>query len=419
MDVAVVGGGIAGLTAAWLLRRAGKRVAVLEMNRLLSGQTGADHGPPHGVLDTPVPTLRSDFGEKGAAWRPPPAEDLEQIAELVQELGVDCGFQRVPVPLCGDGLPARELEKEVTAAREAGFEASLHRDVPLPYPVKGALRLENQALIHPRTYLLALAERLEKEGCLLFEETRVVDVQDGVPCRVVTDRAPCWPRTWWRPTTTPLNRVFLHTKLYAYRTYSVAGPLEAPLESGPLYDSQEPYHYIRPQRIDGVDYLIVGGEDHKVGRRRTRRSTSPRWRRTRGATSPSPTHPPLVRPGHRARGRPGVHRPQQRLAAHVRGHGLLGHGHHLGDAVGICLLDLISGRENPYAALDDATRVKVWAGAKDFIQENAEVAFRFVADRLSRPDGRGLSEVAPGEGKISRWRAKVAVYREENGAAMP
>ena len=71
------------------------------------------------------------------------------------------------------------------------------------------------------------------------------------------------------------------------------------------------------------------------------------------------------------------------------------------------LTDLIQGRQNPYAALYDATRVKPKAGAKDFIQENAEVAFRFVADRLARPDGhapvRGGRRARAGS---SRWRAR-------------
>ena len=66
VDVAVIGGGMAGLTTAWLLKRAGKRVAVLEMHRILSGQTGQTTAHLTELLDTPYATLRRDFGEKGA-----------------------------------------------------------------------------------------------------------------------------------------------------------------------------------------------------------------------------------------------------------------------------------------------------------------------------------------------------------------
>src|SRR5687768_9086451 len=66
VDVVVVGGGIAGLTTAWLLSRAGKKVVVLEMNRLLTGQTGQTTAHLTELLDTPYSQLRSHFGDKGA-----------------------------------------------------------------------------------------------------------------------------------------------------------------------------------------------------------------------------------------------------------------------------------------------------------------------------------------------------------------
>jgi glycine/D-amino acid oxidase-like deaminating enzyme/nitrite reductase/ring-hydroxylating ferredoxin subunit len=419
VDVAVVGGGVAGLTTAWLLRRAGKKVAVLDMHRLLTGQTGQTTAHLTELLDTPYYQLRSDFGEKGARMAAASSRaSIEQIAALVEELGVDCGFQRVPMFRYAETeRELRDLEKEVAAAREVGLSASFTRDVPLPYPVKGALRLENQALIHPRTYLLAMAERLEKEGCLIFEDTRVVDVQDGLPCRVITDRGTVTALDVVEATTTPLNRLFLHTKLYAYRTYVVAGPLEGPLEPGLYYDSQDPYHYIRTQRIDGVDYLIVGGEDHKVG---MQEDTEKHYAALEAYTR---RHFPITHLTHRWSGQ--VIEPADGLAYIGRNSasrhtwvatGFSGTGITWGTLSGMILSDLILGRENPYAALYEATRVKVKAGAKDFLQENAEVAFHFVVDRLSRPDGHRLSDVAPGEGKILEVEGKkVAVYREESG----
>jgi Rieske Fe-S protein len=88
-----------------------------------------------------------------------------------------------------------------------------------------------------------------------------------------------------------------------------------------------------------------------------------------------------------------------------------------GTLAGMILTDLLLGKQNPYAALYEATRVKPKAGAKDFIQENAEVAFRFVADRLAKPEAHALSEVEPGEGRIVEVDGqKVAVFREEGGA---
>lgn len=419
VDVVVVGGGIAGLTTAWLLKRAGKKVAVLEMNRLLTGQTGQTTAHLTELLDTPYSTLLQDFGEKGARLAAASSRAaIEQIATLVEELGIDCGFQRVPLFRYAETeRELRELEEEVSAASEAGLLVRFTPDVPLPFPVRGAMRVEDQAQFHPRQYLLALAERLEGDGCLIFEDTRVVDVKDGKPCRVVTEHGTVTATDVVEATTTPLNKVFLHTKLYPYRTYSVAGPLQGPLEPGLYYDSQEPYHYIRTQRIGGVDYLIVGGEDHKVG---MDEDTARHFAALEAFTR---RRFPVTTITHRWSGQ--VIEPADGLAYIGRNSasrhtwvatGFSGTGMTWGTLSGMILSDLLLGRQNPYAALYDATRVKVKAGAKDFLQENAEVAFRFVADRLSRPDVRALSEVSPGEGKILEVDGqKVAVYREASG----
>lgn len=420
VDVAIIGGGITGLTAAWLLKRAGKKVAVLEMHRILSGQTGQTTAHLTELLDTPYTTLTKDFGEKGAHLAASSSRAaIEQIASLVESLGIDCGFTRAPAYRYAENeRELRDLLLEVAAAKQAGLLATFTKEVPLPFPVKGAMRVEDQALFHPREYLLGLADRIPGDGCHLFENTKVVDIHDGTPCRVVTERGTVTARAVVEATTTPLNRVAMHTKLYPYRTYAVAAPLDGPLEPGQYFDSRDPYHYIRTQLVDGVPYVIVGGEDHKVG---SEEDTEARFTALEAYTR---DRFPVKRITHRWSGQ--VIEPADGLpyigknvgSRHVYvATGFSGTGMTFGTLAGMVLTDLILGNENPYAALYDAGRVKPKAGARDFIQENAEVAFRFVADRLAKPDGHHLADVAPGEAKILEVDGrKVAVYREENGA---
>jgi glycine/D-amino acid oxidase-like deaminating enzyme/nitrite reductase/ring-hydroxylating ferredoxin subunit len=420
VDVVVIGGGMAGLTTAWLLKQEGRRVAVVEMHRLLTGQTGQTTAHLTEMLDTPYATLISDFGEKGARLAAESTRAaIEKIASLVERQRIACGFRRLPgYRYAETEAQARELEREASASRQVGLMCTLTRDVPLPYPVKLALRVEDQAQFHPREYLLALAEGIPGEGSHIFEETRVTAVHQGAPCRVETERGTLTCRDVVEATTTPINRLFLHTKLYPYRTYAVAAPLEGPLEAGLYYDSQEPYHYIRTQRVGGVDYVIVGGEDHKVG---TEEDTGRHFAALEEYTR---RHFPVGGISHRWSGQ--VIEPADGLAYIGRNSnarhvwvatGFSGTGMTFGTLAGMILSDLILGRQNPYAALYEATRVKPKAGVKDFIQENADVAFRFVADRLARPEAHELSEVPPGEGRIVEVDGhKLAVFREEGGA---
>ncbi|NBD08037.1 FAD-dependent oxidoreductase [Corallococcus silvisoli] len=421
VDVAIIGGGVAGLTTAWLLKRAGKKVAVLEMHRILSGQTGQTTAHLTELLDTPYTALLKDFGDKGAHLAASSSRAaIEQIASTVETLSIDCGFTRVPAfKFAETEAELRDLLHEVAAARRVGLLASFNRSVPLPFPVKGALRVEDQALLHPRAYLLALADRVPGDGSHLFEQSKVVDIHDGTPCRVVTEHGTVTARAVVEATTTPLNRVALHTRLYPYRTYAVAAPLDGPLEPGQYFDSRDPYHYIRTQRVAGVPYVIVGGEDHKVGAHEdtaARFATLEAYARARF---------PLKRVTHRwsgqviepADGLPSIGRNVGSRHVYVAT-GFSGTGMTFGTLAGMVLSDLILGQENPYAALYAPGRLKPRAGAKDFIQENADVAFRFVADRLSKPDGRHLKDLAPGEGRILEVDGrKVAVYRDDEGTA--
>ncbi|MFB1481237.1 FAD-dependent oxidoreductase [Corallococcus sp. RDP092CA] len=419
VDVAIIGGGLTGLTTAWLLKRAGKKVAVLEMHRILSGQTGQTTAHLTELLDTPYTTLARDFGEKGAHLAASSSRAaIEQIASLVETLGIDCGFTRAPAFRYAENeRELRELLHEVAAAKQAGLLATFTKEVPLPFPVRGALRVEDQALFHPREYLLGLADRIPGDGCHLFENTKVVDLHDGAPCRVVTERGTVTAQAVVEATTTPLNRVAMHTKLYPYRSYAVAAPLSGPLEPGQYFDSRDPYHYIRTQQVDSAPYVIVGGEDHKVG---AEEDTAARFAALEAYTR---DRFPVRRITHRwsgqviepADGLPYIGRNVGSRHVYVAT-GFSGTGMTFGTLAGMLLTDLILGNENPYAALYDAGRVKPRAGARDFIQENAEVAFRFVADRLAKPDGRHLADVAPGEAKILEVDGrKVAVYREEDG----
>ncbi len=421
VDVAIIGGGLTGLTTAWLLKRAGKKVAVLEMHRILSGQTGQTTAHLTELLDTPYTTLARDFGEKGAHLAASSSRAaIEQIASLVETLGIDCGFTRAPAFRYAENeRELRELLHEVAAAKQAGLLATFTKEVPLPFPVRGALRVEDQALFHPREYLLGLADRIPGDGCHLFENTKVVDLHDGAPCRVVTERGTVTAQAVVEATTTPLNRVAMHTKLYPYRSYAVAAPLSGPLEPGQYFDSRDPYHYIRTQQVDSAPYVIVGGEDHKVG---AEEDTAARFAALEAYTR---DRFPVRRITHRwsgqviepADGLPYIGRNVGSRHVYVAT-GFSGTGMTFGTLAGMLLTDLILGNENPYAALYDAGRVKPRAGARDFIQENAEVAFRFVADRLAKPDGRHLADVAPGEAKILEVDGrKVAVYREEDGTS--
>src|SRR5829696_5087153 len=159
-DVAVVGGGIVGITTALLLAEAGVDVVLLEADRLgrgVSGHTTAKVTSQHGLIYS---RLRSRFGVDGArTYAAANQAGLSWIADRVERDGIDCDFRRQPAYLYMEEDSGRaKLEREAEASIEAGLPAELVESVPLPYPVAAALRFDEQAEFHASKYLLALAE---------------------------------------------------------------------------------------------------------------------------------------------------------------------------------------------------------------------------------------------------------------------
>src|SRR5688572_17200983 len=162
VDACVVGGGMLGLTAAALLKRAGMSVAVLEADRVATGVTGYSTAKVtvlHGLVYDQV---RSSFGDEGARhYAEANRAGLELIADLVAERAIECDFRRrAAYTYALDETELDQLRAEVDAARAAGLDAELVTEVDLPWEVAGAVRLDGQAEFHPRRFLLALAGEL-------------------------------------------------------------------------------------------------------------------------------------------------------------------------------------------------------------------------------------------------------------------
>jgi glycine/D-amino acid oxidase-like deaminating enzyme/nitrite reductase/ring-hydroxylating ferredoxin subunit len=419
VDVAVIGGGITGITAATLLKDAGCTVAVIEALRVGEGTTGDTTAHLTEAVDTRYATLIRDFGEAGArlvAESSRAAIDL--IERLARERGLACDFRRVSGYLYAERGDVSELEAECEAARRVGCPASWTRDVPLPFETRAAVRFDHQARFHVLAYLRPLAAAIPGDGSHVFEQTRALDVVDAEPCRVVTERGTVTARHVIVATHVPVNnKVFLQTKVAHYRSYVVAARLREPVTDALFWDTDEPYHYARLQRVGAHDLLVVGGEDHKTGQR-------------------DDTGACYERLAEYARARYNVAAVDYRWSAQVIkpvdglpyiGHnslstrvfvatGYAGNGMTFGTVAAMLLSDTILGRPNPWRHLYDATRLKPLASVRDFVGENVDFPAHLIADRFRRPEAYSLAEVARGEGKIvALGHERLAVYRDPRG----
>lgn len=421
-DIAVVGGGLCGLTAALLLSRAGRKVAVLEARRLgrqVTGHTTAKVTSQHALI---YDRLSKSLGEADArVYAEANQTALEWIAAQVRDRNIACDFMRLPAYAYGEAEQSHSMiEAEVEAARRLGLPATLVRDVPLPYPTHSAVRFDNQAQFHPVKYLNAMIAELGRHGCGLFENTRVIEVEDDRPCRVVAETGRVLAGEVIVATNLPiLDRGGYFAKAAPYRHVVMAArlPSHAPLLDGMFISVESPTRSVRTAPGPNGPMLIAVGEGFKPGHADAAEKAAAleAWLRERFAVERIDScwgnqdyfpvdHVPYV--GKLLPGSDHI-----RIATGFQAWGMTN-----ATAAAMMLADEILGRANPWAETFRSTRIHAAAGGRQFLKENLLLASHFVKDHLVGHAEGSAEALAPAQGAIVKHGGKpAAAYRDSSG----
>ena len=412
-DVAVIGGGITGITTALLLHEAGARVVLLEAGRLargVSGYTTAKVSSQHGFI---YDRLRSRFGADAAhGYGAANQAALEWIALQVRERAMECDFRRRPSYAYGDRSKA---EDEARAASEAGLPASFTDDVPLPYDVEAAVRFDDQAEFHVRRYLLALAAELPS----VFEDSVAVEVDEDEDCVVKTPGGRVAADHVVVATHYPfLDRALAFARVHPQRSYALLCRISGTPPEGMFISAGSPTRSVRAVPLDGEELLLVGGEGHRTG---GGGDTEERYRRLEQFAREhwdveSVEYRWSAQDNTTVDGLPYAGRLTPRSRRVLMATGFAKWGMTGGTAAAMVLSDLILGRDNAWAGLFDPNRVALRAAAPRFVEENARVGLHFLGDRLTKRATRPLESLEPGEGDVVRHDGeKVAGHRRDDG----
>ena len=427
-DVCVVGAGLAGLTTAYLLTRAGKSVIVLDDGPIAAGETARTTAHVVTALDDRYFELEQLHGEAGAKLAAEShAAAIATIERIVRDEQIECDFERVDGYLFNaPATPNDVLDRELAATHRAGLtDTKIVARAPLAsFDTGPALLFPAQAQFHPLKYLAAVAAAIVRGGGRIFAQTHGAKFNGGKSAYVETRaglKVACDAIVV--ATNTPVNdRLVIHTKQAAYRSYVIGAAVPAGTVPKALYwDSGDPFHYVRlqPSRPGGSaqDILIVGGEDHKSGQAddaEVRYANLETWTRAR---FPMVTEIRFRWSGEVMVAVDGLafigRNPLDHENVYVAT-GDSGTGMTHGTIAGLLLTDLIQGRKNPWTGLYSPSRVTLGA-AKDYARETANMAAQY-ADWLTAGEVEKDKLVPPGTGAIVRHGlTKVAVYREGDG----
>jgi glycine/D-amino acid oxidase-like deaminating enzyme/nitrite reductase/ring-hydroxylating ferredoxin subunit len=414
VDVAVVGGGIAGLTVALLLKREGARVAVLEAAGVGTGVTGCTTAKVSALQAMLYSTIHGRHGDEAAAvYAEASLAGVERIATVVDDESIDCELERRPAyTYAADDSERRAVEREFETAARAALPVTLTESADLPYRTRGAVRLDEQLQFHPVRYVQGLAAAVHGEGSLVFERSRALRVSEDGPCTVTTASGELRAEHAVIATHYPfLDRGLYFARLKPARSYCVAATLEKGRPPRGMAISAG--SSTRSVRSYG-DLLIVGGEGHPAG---SRKATPERFARLEAfarqhwaigevthrwsAQDPVPyDHLPMIGPYHPRSTRLWVTTGYMKWGLATATFGAM------------ILADLIAGRDNGWAATFSPNRLSL-TSSHELAQLGAKFATDFIGDRLRPPQARTTRNIEPGEARtLPDGAGKKGVYRD-------
>ena len=421
-DVIIVGAGITGITCALMLQKKGINCMLIEANNMGFGTTGGTTAHLNNFFDTPYYQVIRNFGLESAKLLLHGANEVHNIIkDNINIYQIYCDYSPRPGYLFSlDEAQDEELEQIIDGHHQVGLDTFEVDNNPFKIPSVRVVEIPNQAQFHPLKYIRILLKEFISLGGVFIENCRVTSV-DKVEDNIVatTTKGNIISKHLVYATHIPPGRNIMHFRNAPYRSYVMALKLRSGNYPEALgYDMFEPYHYYRTHNIDGQDYLIAGGEDHKTG---DIDNTSESFERLESYLR---MHFDIESIAYRWSSQ--FYEPADGLPyiGHLPGSpdnvycatGYSGNGMIFGTLAAKTLSDIISTGSSDYQDLFSSSRVKPMAGFNNIIKEAGSVIKHMVVDKLSVDKIIALAELENDQGKVVKYEGDtLAVYKDATG----
>ncbi|WP_077620916.1 FAD-dependent oxidoreductase [Bacillus sinesaloumensis] len=422
VDVVIVGGGITGLTSAYVLVNEGLKVAVLEADQILNGTTGhttAKVTAQHGLI---YDEFITNFGRSTARlYYEANTDALKFIQKTVEEHQIECDFKgQDAVIYSTTDEYAQKLEKEAKAYNKIGIDGELVDQIPFKMDIKNALVMKNQAQFHPVKYLAHLVNLIKEKGGYIFEHTVAVNVEPGEKPTVLTREGKrvtggfvlaCSHFPFYEGTG------FYSARLKATRSYIVAAKTKDNYPGGMYISADQPTHSLRSATSNGEEYVLIGGGNHQTGERNDTledysalnifgeqifevEKIHSRW-----SAQDLQTLDKIPYIGELTTGEPNI-----LVATGFRKWGMTN-----STVAALLFRDIILKRNNPYRDLYSPARFYAHPSLKNFFVNNAKVVKHLVQGKMEIPQ-KNVDEIPVGEGAVISINGhRKGAYKDEEG----
>lgn len=422
-DVVIVGGGITGITCAYLLKKEGFSVILLEAGMLAGGTTGHTTAKITSQHHLIYDKLIKQFGiERAQQYATANETAIREIKAVIDELGISCDYVPQPAIIYTEiDEKVAQLQEEMKAAERLGLPAFYQDAIPLPFTVKGALRFDQQAQFHPLKYSLAVAKAFVRNGGHIFEKSRAVEIEKDSAYTVIMENG-CKAEA---------NQLIIAShypfynkhemyfaRIYQERSYVTAIKASEQYPGGMYINVEDPVRSLRSQKADSGELILVGGARHKSGQCD---DTLKKYEELLDFASPYfsisdvPFHwsaqdcmtmSSLPLSGNYASDTPNLY-----IAT---GFGKWGMTNSMASAM--LIKDLITKGDSPWKEAYNPSKKASASSAFHCVTENLNTAEKLIGGKLSSPPKEEEIDIAPGEGRVvTLYGKRAGAYRDEAG----
>lgn len=420
--VAVVGAGLTGITTALLLGKAGLDVVVLEADTVgfgTSGRTTAKVTLQHGLhLQTLTDNRAQSYYQANAAG-------TKLIETLIGEHNIACDYETQPAYVYTlDETEIDRIEKEMRAYEKLGIQGRIVSETKLPYRVKSAIVMDNQAQFHPLKYLYALSQAAKTAGVKIYEHTRVLGIDREDACVLHTMGGRLIADTVVLATNYPLIEFPGHffLRLHQERSYIISTDAAKTDLYGMYISAEDPAHSVRMHTSNGRTMLLLGGFGHRTGKEDKAGDSFDRLEEFLHAdfkhASPKPDYHWAAQDCAPLDGMPYVGAVQTKAPCVYVAAGYNKWGMTNSAAAAAMIADSITGTtrvNKEIANMFSPLRFKPGASAKELFVQAGEVVSAFTVGNADIPSG-SYEDIGPKEGAVLRINGEAqAVYRDDSG----
>lgn len=416
-DVAVIGGGLAGILIACRLQERGIKTVVLEASRVGSGQTKnttAKITLQHNIIYNKISKSFSE--EKARQYANANQRAIEEYRRIISERNIECGFEERPAFLYStDAKDIQRLNLECAAANKLGINAKFTTETKLPFPVAGAIRFEGQAQFNPLEFLREISKNLE-----IFENSSAIKVEKN---RIITARGSVSAKAIVLATHYPFINFpgLFFARMHQERSYVVALENAAELDGMYLGIDSDALSFRNYK-----NFLLLGGGGHRTGKNSSdgynanEKLCGEKYAFLKNkATEFYPQSNQLMHwsaqdcmtlDGIPYIGRFSLSKPNLYVAT---GFGKWGMTSSM--VASEIISDMITGVKNPYETVFSPQRFNPAASAKTFLNNSAQTVKSLSKTLFYSPDKK-IDALPNGHGGIIKYKGKkMGAYKDENG----